>query len=102
LQDLQLEIIEIVEAVRSPFDDGDLGIEGFACRIGDSISEVIQDAIEIGREGLDHRIEWRKERFAALTFSNHPPFHSLQRSCFVSFLEVEDVQSLLFQQIRRV
>jgi hypothetical protein len=91
-----------MEPVRSPFDDVDLGVEGFARRIGESIPEVVQDAVDIGRDGLDHRIEWRKERFAALTFSNHPPFHSLQRSCFVSFLEVEDVQSLLFQQIRRV
>jgi hypothetical protein len=29
LPDLQLEIIEIVEVVRSPFDDLDRGVEGF-------------------------------------------------------------------------
>ncbi len=58
LQDLQLEIIEIVEAVRSPFDDVylDLGVEGFARRIGEPIREVVQDAVEIGRDGLDDRI----------------------------------------------
>jgi hypothetical protein len=60
LQDLQHEIIEIVEVVRSALNDVDLGVEGFTCRIGEPIPEVVQDAVEIGRDGLDDRVEWCK------------------------------------------
>jgi hypothetical protein len=48
-----------MEPVRSPFDDVDLGVEGFARRIGEPIPEVVQDAVEIGRDGLDDRVKLR-------------------------------------------
>jgi len=43
LQDLQLKILEIVEAVSSSLDDVDHGVEDFTCRIGEPISEVVRD-----------------------------------------------------------
>jgi hypothetical protein len=61
-----------------------VGVEGFACRIGEPIRELVQDTVEIGRDGLDDRVEWRK----VCCFNvREPPFQSLQRSFFASFLE---------------
>jgi hypothetical protein len=48
-----------MEPVRSSFDDVDLGVEGFARRISEPIPEVVQDAVEIGRDGLDDRVKLR-------------------------------------------
>jgi hypothetical protein len=97
-EDLQPEILEIVEPLRSPFDDGDLGLvlnDGFACRIGEPGLAVVHDPVERGRDGLDHRVEWCNVCFFNV---REPPFQPLQRKFLVSFLE--DVERLLFQPIR--
>jgi hypothetical protein len=67
-EDLQLEILEIVGAVRPPLDDIDLGVEGVACGIGQPVLEVVHDPIKIGRDGLTTGSNCGNAAF--LTFSN--------------------------------
>ena len=47
MKDFQLEIFQIVESVRSAFDDVYLVIERFARCIGQSVLEVVHDSVEV-------------------------------------------------------
>jgi len=92
LKDLQREIVEIVESVRSALDDVYLVIECLARGIGQPIFEVVHDSVEVRLDGLDDRV---KLRYPCLFDVFEPFIQPIQRSRFISF--IEDVQCLLFQ-----
>jgi hypothetical protein len=71
-EDLQPEILEIVEAVRSPFDDGDLGLvlnDGFARGIGEPVLAVV--TIPSREDVMVLITASNGATFASLTFANH-------------------------------
>jgi hypothetical protein len=58
-----------------------------------SIRAIVHDAVAIGPDGLDRRVEWCKVCFFNVLES---PYQSLQRGYLVFF--VDDVERLPFQQ----
>ena len=96
LVDFEHEILKISEAIRSPFDDVDFGVEAFCYGIGHAIAEIIQDTIEVMSYCINYCIEFFKlvaEDIAKPSVKSL--FYLVESACFV----IEYWKHLLFEQV---